>query len=90
MFFLNEHLVAAFLSIAAFIVCFGACLYSKVSLLSALLRSSLVAFLFMFAGLFLGTIMKNLIVEAFLREDLDKLKQEEGAQKEKQEVIDEE
>ena len=76
MFFMNEHLVAAFLSIAAFMICFGASLYFRVSLFSTLLRSSFVAFIFMFAGLFLGKILKNLVVEAFLRADEEKEKAE--------------
>jgi len=76
MFFMNEYLVAAFLSIAAFMICFGASLYFRVSLFSTLLRSSFVAFLFMFAGLFLGKILKNLVVEAFLKADEEKEKAE--------------
>ena len=79
MFFLNEHLIAAFLSILAFIIAFAASLFFKVSIFSALLRSTLVAFIFLFAGYLLGKVMKNLIVEAFLREERKSEQNQEGS-----------
>jgi len=80
MFFLNEHLIAAFLTILAFIISFTASLFFKISILSALLRSTVIAFIFMFAGLLLGKVMKNLVVEAFLsaEKEKDETKEQKG------------
>lgn len=69
MFFLNEYLIAAFLSILAFVISFAASLFFKISIISALLRSTIIAFIFMFLGFFFGKIIKNLIVEAFMSEE---------------------
>lgn len=69
MFFLNEYLIAAFLSILAFVISFAASLLYKISIISALLRSTIIAFIFLFLGFFFGKIIKNLIVEAFMSEE---------------------
>jgi Zn-dependent protease with chaperone function len=81
MFFLNEYLIAASLSILAFILSFAASLFYKISIISALLRSTIIAFIFMFAGLFFGKIIKNLIVEAFMSDDEQKESEAEGDKK---------
>ena len=79
MFFLNEHLMAAFLSILAFIISFVGSIYYKVGIFSALMRSTVIAFIFMFAGLMFGKVMKNLVVEAFLSAEKKEAKEaEEG------------
>jgi len=77
MFFLNERLIAAFLSIVAFFVSFFASLYFKVSLQSALLRSSICAFIFLFVGMLFGNAIKILIVEAFVTQKYKKRKKED-------------
>jgi hypothetical protein len=66
MLFLNEKLIAAFLSILAFFVSFATSLYYKASVVAALLRGLIFAFIFLFVGLLIGTVIKNLIVEAFV------------------------
>jgi hypothetical protein len=87
MFFLNEHLIAAFLSIISFLIAFFASLFFKVGIYSALLRSTVIAFIFMFAGLVFGKVMKNIIVEAFLQEE--EKTEKEQAENEKNKEADE-
>ena len=72
MFFLNEHLIAAFLSIMAFCVSMIACFFFKIGIHAMLFRSLIFAFIFLFAGFLFGRIIKNLIVEAFVTHAKDK------------------
>lgn len=65
MFFINIHLMAGLLSILAFCFSFFTCQFYDVSLLASLRRSLIFAFVFMFIGLGVGRIMKNIVVEAF-------------------------
>lgn len=79
MFFLNEKLIAAFLSILSFFISFFVSLMWHVDLRTALFRGTICGFVFLCAGLFFGTVIKNLIVEAFITQETE----EEGEEKEK-------
>ena len=83
MFFLNEKLLAAFLSIVAFFGSFVTSLIFSVSVRTALLRSVGFAFIFMFIGLIFGSVMKNIIVEAY--EEREKKRLEAEAKKAEEE-----
>ncbi len=94
MFFLNENLMAAFLSIIAFCISFFSSLAFGSSLKAAILRGSVVALIFVFAGILFGNLIKNIIVEAFLAEKEKKSSEaedsEEGEDDEEYEEYDEE